>query len=88
MRTPRSFVRTRTKSIKKGSVLVVGSLQWHKTARPSTVAHSDGGIWKGAKRLKEEHFVCSNDLRLHICIGPDVEYVNPHEVTVAVEKEK
>jgi hypothetical protein len=27
-------------------------------------------------------------LRLHICIGPNVEYVNPHEATVAVEKEK
>jgi hypothetical protein len=30
--------------------------------------------------------VCSPDLRLHICIGPELEFVNPHEATVAVEK--
>jgi hypothetical protein len=87
-RAPRSFARTRTKSIKKGSILVVDSFQWHRTARPSAVEEIDGSIWKGAKRMKGEHLVCSNNLRLHICTGTNVEDVNPHEVTVAVEKEK
>jgi hypothetical protein len=87
-RSPRSFARTRTKSIKKGSIMVIGSFQWYRTARPSAVEEIHHGIRKGGKRSKEQCFVCSNDLRLHICIGPNVEYVNPHEATVAVEKEK
>jgi hypothetical protein len=87
-RSPRSFARTRTRSIKKGSIMVVGSFQWHRTAKPSAEEEIYHGIRKGGKRSKEQRFVCSNDLRLHICIGPNVEYVNPHEATVAVEKEK
>jgi hypothetical protein len=85
---PRSSRRIRTKSIKKGSVLVVSSFQWHRTARPSAVEEINRGVQKGPKRLREQRFVCSADLRLHICIGPDVEYVNPHEATVAVEKKR
>jgi hypothetical protein len=87
-RTPRLSRRTRTKTIKKGSVLVVSSFQWHRTARPSAVEEIDRVIRKGPKRFKEQRYVCSADARLHICIGPDAEYVNPHEATVAVEKKK
>jgi hypothetical protein len=83
-RLPRSRRSTRTKSIKKGSVLVVSSFQWHRTARPSAVEKIDQGVRRGPKRLEEQCFVCSSDLRLHICIGPELEYVNPHEATVAV----
>lgn len=86
-RSPRSFARTWTKSIRKGSILVVGSFQWHRTGRPNAVEETAHHISKGPKRLKGNHLVCSSDLRLHICIGPDVEYVSPHEVTVTVEKE-
>ena len=43
---------------------------------------------KGPKWLKEQCFVCSADLRLHICIGPDVEYVNLHEATVVTMERK
>ena len=87
-KSPRSFGRIRTKSIKNGSILAVSCFQWHRTARPSAVEEIVHVIRKGCKRLKEQHLVCSADLRLHICIGPDVEYVNPHEATVAVEKKK
>jgi hypothetical protein len=68
--------------------LAVSSFQWHRTARPSAVEEIDQVIWKGAKWLKGQRFVCSADLRLHICFGPDVEYVNPHEATVAVDTKK
>jgi hypothetical protein len=85
-RSPRSSERIRTKSIRKGSILAVSCFQWHRTAKPSAVAEIDHVVRKGPKRLKEQRLVCSADLRLHICIGPDVEYVNPHEATVAVEK--
>ena len=67
---------------------MVSSFQWHRTARPSAVEEIDHGIRKGPKWLKEQRFVYSTDLRLHICIGPDAEYVNPDDATVAVEKKK
>ena len=85
-RLPRSHRNTRTKSIKKGSVLVVSSFQWHRSSRPSAVEKIDGGVQRGPKRVKQQCVVCSPDLRLHICIGPELEFVNPHEATVAVEK--
>ena len=67
--------------------MVVSSFQWHRTGRPNTVEEIGKGIRKGLKKLKQQSLVCSSDLRLHICIGPDVEYVSPHDVTVTKEKE-
>jgi hypothetical protein len=52
-RLPRSSRKTRTKSIKKGLVLVVSSLQWHRTSRPNVVEKITQGIWKGVKQLRE-----------------------------------
>jgi hypothetical protein len=74
--------RFRTKSIKKGNVMMVSSVQWHRTARPNGVEEFDDSIQEKRKRLKS--VVCSADLRLHICIGPDEQYVNPHEATCCV----
>lgn len=86
-KSPRTSRRIRTKPIKKGNVLVVSSFQWHRTATPSTVVEDNDYVKEsGRKRLKDQRFVCSADLRLHICIGPEEEFVNPHEATVVVEK--
>jgi hypothetical protein len=46
------------------------------------------GIRKGVKKLKQQRFVCSSDLRLHICIGPEIEYIDNEEATVTGEVEK
>ena len=83
---PKSFRSNKSKAVKKGNILVVSTLQWHRTAKPSAVEEIDFDRQKGTKRLKERRKVCLSDLRLHICIGPEEEHVNPHEATVVVEK--
>jgi hypothetical protein len=81
-KVPKSFRNFKSKAIKKGNVLVVSTLQWHRTAEPREVEEIDFDTQKGRKRLKERRIVCSDDLRLHICLGPEEEYVSPHEATV------
>jgi len=83
-KVPKVSQKFRTKSIKKGNVMVVNSLQWHRTATPNRVEEIDDSIEGKRKRLTR--VVCSDDLRLHICIGLDEVYVNPHEASVVVEK--
>jgi hypothetical protein len=86
-RLPKASGKIRTKTIRKGSVLVVSSFQWHRTSRPDAmVENSPRRIGKGVKRMRKPSFVCASHLRLHICIGPEAEYVNPHEATVAGEE--
>jgi hypothetical protein len=83
-RLPKVSGNMRTKTIKRGSILALSSFQWHRTGRPNAVQ----SIGQGGKRRKL-CFECSPDLRLHICIGPEVEYVNPHEaLVIGAEKEK
>jgi len=59
--------------------MVVSSFQWHRTGRPNPVKKVGKGIQKGVKKLKQQRFVCSSDLRLHICIGPEIEYIDNEE---------
>jgi hypothetical protein len=77
-----------TRLIKRGSAMVVSSFQWHRTGRPNSVDTVGKGIRKGVKKLKQQRFVCSSDLRLHICIGPEIEYIDNEEATVTGEVEK
>jgi hypothetical protein len=87
-RLPRKSQRIRTRLIKRGSAMVVSSFQWHRTGRPNSVDMVGKGIQKGVKKLKQQRFVCSSDLRLHICIGPEIEYIDNEEATVTGEVEK
>jgi hypothetical protein len=87
-RLPRKSRRIRTRLIKRGSAIVVSSFQWHRTGRPNTVEEIGKGIRKGLKKLKQQSLVCSSDLRLHICIGPEIEYIDIEEATVTGEAEK
>jgi hypothetical protein len=87
-RLPRKSQRIRTRLIKRGSAMVVSSFQWHRTGRPNPVEEVGKGIRKGVKKLKQQRFVCSSDLRLHICIGPEIEYIDNEEATVTGEVEK
>jgi hypothetical protein len=84
---PRKFRTYKSKAIKKGNILVVSTLQWHRTAKPNAVEEIDFDRRKGWKRLKQRRIVCCDDLRLHICIGPEEEYISPHEATVVGEND-
>jgi hypothetical protein len=87
-RLPRKSQRIRTRLIKWGSVMVVSSFQWHRTGRLNPVEEVGKGIRKGVKKLKQQRFVFSSDLRLHICISPEIEYIDNEEATVTGEVEK
>jgi hypothetical protein len=87
-RLPRKSRRVRTRLIKRGSAMVVSSFQWHRTGRPNMVKEIGKRIGKGVKKLKQQCFVCLSDLRLHICIGPEIEYIDHEEATVTGEVEK
>ena len=84
---PKTFRTYKSKAIKKGNILVVSTLQWHRTAKPNAVEEIDFDRRKGRKRLKQRRIVCCDDLRLHICIGPEEVYISPHEATVVGEND-